>query len=176
MNLCLSIDIFMWLFIFIWCGTFFKVFIEFVIILLLFFMFCFFWPRGTWYLSSLTRDWTRIPCIGRQSLNHWTAREITMWFLVKWLTSTSFYKNTIVLDNSVVEHLDFLFFLAMINNDVMNSLVARSLFISIHALSRFHQWYFTLKGIHTSKAFDTTAKLVSRRVIDYINLYSNSTF
>ena len=33
------------------------------------------WPRSVWDLSSLVRDWTRTPCIGRQSLNHWTTRE-----------------------------------------------------------------------------------------------------
>ena len=27
-------------------------------------------------LSSLTKDRTRTPCIGRRSLNHWTAREV----------------------------------------------------------------------------------------------------
>ena len=34
-----------------------------------------FWPQGTWNLNSLIMDWTHIPCIGRQSFNHWTARE-----------------------------------------------------------------------------------------------------
>ena len=29
-----------------------------------------------WDLSSLTRDRTRVPCIGRRILNHWTTREI----------------------------------------------------------------------------------------------------
>ena len=29
-----------------------------------------------WDLSSLTRDRTHTPCIGRQSLNHWTTREV----------------------------------------------------------------------------------------------------
>ena len=33
-------------------------------------------PRGTWDLTSLTRDQTGVPCIGRQSLNHWTSREV----------------------------------------------------------------------------------------------------
>ena len=29
-----------------------------------------------WHVeSSWTRDWTRVPCIGRYSLNHWTVRE-----------------------------------------------------------------------------------------------------
>ena len=31
---------------------------------------------GMWDLSSMTRDRTHTPCIGRQSLNHWTAREV----------------------------------------------------------------------------------------------------
>ena len=41
-----------------------------------FLMFWFCWPRGMWDLSSLTRGRTRTPCIGRGSLNHWTAREV----------------------------------------------------------------------------------------------------
>ena len=43
------------------------------------FMFWFFWSRGMWDLSSPTRDQTRTPCIGRCSLNHWTAREALNW-------------------------------------------------------------------------------------------------
>ena len=31
--------------------------------------------HAMWELSSLTRDRTCIPCIGRQTLNHWTTRE-----------------------------------------------------------------------------------------------------
>ena len=55
--------------------TIFKVFIEFVTVLLLFYVFVFGW-QGMWDLSSRTRDRTHTPCIGRQSLNHWTAREV----------------------------------------------------------------------------------------------------
>ena len=33
-------------------------------------------PRGMWDLSSPTRDGTRIPCIGRWILYHWTTREV----------------------------------------------------------------------------------------------------
>ena len=33
-------------------------------------------PPGMWHLSSPTRDQTRIPCIGRWILNHWTTREV----------------------------------------------------------------------------------------------------
>ena len=54
---------------------FFKVFIEFVTILLLFYVLVF-WLRGMWDLSSPTLGRTRTPCIGRQSLNHWTTREV----------------------------------------------------------------------------------------------------
>ena len=55
--------------------TVFKVFIEFVIVLLLLYVLGF-WPRGMWYLSSQTRDRTHTLCIRRRSLNHWTAREV----------------------------------------------------------------------------------------------------
>ena len=55
--------------------TIFKVFIEFVTILLLLYVLVF-WLRGTWDLSSPARDQARTPCIGWQSLNHWTAREV----------------------------------------------------------------------------------------------------
>ena len=51
------------------------IFIDFVTILLLFYVLVF-WPRDMWDLSSLTRDGTHTPCIGRRSLNHWTAREV----------------------------------------------------------------------------------------------------
>ena len=54
--------------------TVFKVFIEFVTILLA--SRFGFWPRGMWDLSSPTRDGTLTPCIGRRSLNHWTTREV----------------------------------------------------------------------------------------------------
>ena len=33
-------------------------------------------PHGMWDLSSLTRDRTHVPCIGRWILNHWTTREV----------------------------------------------------------------------------------------------------
>ena len=56
-----------------------KVFIKFVTILLQFYV-LFFWPRGMYDLSSLTRDWTHTPCIGRWRLNHWSAREVHKYF------------------------------------------------------------------------------------------------
>ena len=67
--------------------TIFKVFIEFVTILLLIYV-SVFWLRGMWDLSSPAREWTHTRGIGRQSLNHWTAREVPSFsFLVKaaWL-------------------------------------------------------------------------------------------
>ena len=42
-------------------------------------MFCFFWPRGMWDLSSPTRHGTCTLCIGRQCLKQWTSREIPVW-------------------------------------------------------------------------------------------------
>ena len=48
----------------------------------LFVLFCFNFyflatPCGTWDVSSLTRDQTRVPCLGAWHLNHWTARKVS---------------------------------------------------------------------------------------------------
>ena len=53
----------------------FKVFIEFITILLLFYVLIFL-ATSMWDLSSPTRDQTFIPCARRQSYNHWTTREV----------------------------------------------------------------------------------------------------
>ena len=55
--------------------TIFKVFTEFITILLLFYVLVF-WLRGLWDLQSPTRDGTHAPCIGWPSLNHWATREV----------------------------------------------------------------------------------------------------
>ena len=55
------------------CGPFFKAFIEFVTILLLF-SFCFYWLQGMWDLTV----WTCIPTIRRQNLYHRTARKVPL--------------------------------------------------------------------------------------------------
>ena len=39
-------------------------------------------PYGMWDLSSLTRDGTCVPCIGRQILNHWATREAPIFLLI----------------------------------------------------------------------------------------------
>ena len=61
--------------------TIFKVFIEFVTILLLFYV-LFFWLQGMGDLSSPARDRARTPCIERRSLNHWTAREVPSFLIL----------------------------------------------------------------------------------------------
>ena len=60
--------------------TIFKVLIEFVTILLLFYVF--FW--ATWHVGFqlLTRGWKHAPCIGRQSLHHWITKEVLCYFLL----------------------------------------------------------------------------------------------
>ena len=52
-----------------------KGFIEFVRVLLLFYV-LFFWLKGMCNLRSLTKGQTYTPCTGRQSLNHWTAGQV----------------------------------------------------------------------------------------------------
>ena len=57
----------------------FLVLIEFVTILLLFYLW-FLGCEACGKLSSPTRDWTRTPCIGRWSPNHWTTGEVFLGF------------------------------------------------------------------------------------------------
>ena len=59
----------------------FLVFFEFVTILPLLYVLVF-GPQGMWDLSSPTRDRTCTVWIGRQSRNHWTARDIPMLILL----------------------------------------------------------------------------------------------
>ena len=66
------IYIYIYSFFLFWSWTIFKVFIAFVIILLLLYVLVF-WPRGLWDLSFPSRDQT---CTGRWSLNHWTGRKV----------------------------------------------------------------------------------------------------
>ena len=61
--------------------NFFKVFIEFVTILLLFYV-LFFCPKARGISASLIKHRTRTPCIGRGSLNHWTTREVLRTILI----------------------------------------------------------------------------------------------
>ena len=56
---------------------FFKVFIEYFTIFLLFYVLDF-WPLGMWDLSSPSRNQTHTLGIGRWSLNHWTARKVPL--------------------------------------------------------------------------------------------------
>ena len=63
-------------------GPIFKVFTEFVTIMLLFYVLVF-WPWGMQDLISPTRNLICTPCIGRQSFNHWTTREVpNMYFCI----------------------------------------------------------------------------------------------
>ena len=74
----------------------FKVFfIEFATTLPLFYV-SFFWPRGMWDLSFLTRDWTCTHCMGRRSLNHWTTREVPS-LLSLWEHNHTIYLHTVLL-------------------------------------------------------------------------------
>ena len=60
---------------FFWHGPFFKSLLNLLQYCFYFFMFWFF-DHDMWDLSSLSRDQTRNPCNGRQSLNHWTTRAV----------------------------------------------------------------------------------------------------
>ena len=64
-----SLSLSFFFFFFLDVDHFFKVLIEFVTYCFWFYVLVF-WP------SSPTRDWTCMPCNGRQNLNHWTTRKV----------------------------------------------------------------------------------------------------
>ena len=122
-----------------WMWTIFKVLIEFVTILLLFYVLVF-WLQGMWDLSSLTRDRTRTSCIGRGSLNRWTTREVPMcpfkkknqntkktpsapnnpyaketYFGVACSVSVTWMYPNLLMLSSTEGHTDFFMFLAIMN-------------------------------------------------------------
>ena len=63
--------------------TIFKVFIEFVTTLLLFYV-LFFGPKARGVLTPWPWIKTHSPCIGKWSLNHWTSREVPV-SLILWV-------------------------------------------------------------------------------------------
>ena len=86
---------------FMW--TIFKVFIEFVTILLWFYVLVF-WLQVMRDLSSPTRDWTHTPGTGRWSRNHWTTREVhgvTSYFKVEQRKPSAFDKRLWLLYRSI---------------------------------------------------------------------------
>ena len=70
--------------------TIFKVFIEIVTVLFLLYVLVF-WPRGMQVLNSLIRNWICTPCIGSQSFNHWTTREVFAYILLYLLIIKKMY-------------------------------------------------------------------------------------
>ena len=68
-----------------------------------------FWPPGLWEFSSPIRDQTHTPCIGRQSLNCGTAREVLIAVLLTEVhalfVSSQFFPNVLFLPQE--PHLTF---------------------------------------------------------------------
>ena len=91
------------------CRPFFKVFIEFVTALLLFYFILFFWPWGVWNLSSLSGD----QCTERQSLNHWTTREVL------WCCFEARYCSITLNNIHTFPHLHFFLLLVVDNSRIM---------------------------------------------------------
>ena len=82
---------------------FLKVFIEFVTVLLLFYVLGF-WLPDMWEICSPVRDWICTPCVGRWSLNHWTTREVLLSTShlkrrsCKFLSQKCFLPNTVAIE------------------------------------------------------------------------------
>ena len=79
-----------------------KVFLEFVTLLLLFYVLGF-WPQDLWDLSSPTGNQTCTPWIGKRSLNHWTTREVlVLYFSGKTSIGETFWKPLIIHANPLL--------------------------------------------------------------------------
>ena len=63
-------------FFFFWCRPFLKSLLNLFHIASVVYVLVF-WPQGMWDLSHPIRDQTHTSCIGRQSLNDWTTRDIS---------------------------------------------------------------------------------------------------
>ena len=71
---------------FFWCGPFSRSLLN-LLQYCFCFMFLFFWPKGMWDPSSLTRDQTHTPALEAWNLNHWTTREVSSNSWVTWVTT-----------------------------------------------------------------------------------------
>ena len=99
LSLALSLFLFLppSLFYFFLMRMIFKVFIEFVIV----FIWCFgFFSRETW-VSFLTRGQMHILCLGRQSLNHWTTREVPSTFITTSSPTTRSVRGSTVVNREL---------------------------------------------------------------------------
>ena len=79
-----------------------------------------------WDLSSLTRDWTYIPYIGRRILNHQTAREVLL-LLRSWIIFYYIYIPHFLLPFIHQWTLGYFCLLVIAHNDVINIVVQISL-------------------------------------------------
>ena len=86
----LVVFIFLRLFSLFLTWTIFKVFIEFVTILLLFYVLVF-WLQGMWDLSSPTKDWTWLPWKGTSWPLDSQGRCWISYFLIKWTSTLGFH-------------------------------------------------------------------------------------
>ena len=103
------------------------------------FMFCFFDHEAWGNLSSLTRDQTSNPCIGRQSLNHWATQEVQVCcelcffgYLCHFTLENIFWGQGLLLTP---------YFICLIA-DHSSSKVSLKIFVVVIAQSLNHVWLF----------------------------------
>ena len=102
---------------------------------LLQYCFCFyvlvFWPQGMWDFSSPTRDRTCTPRVGRQSFNHWTAREIPQYFIIKPIYRSSSLTQYFFLFSNTPNHWTV----------KVATCLQRRLMVVLYSAERRDEWY-----------------------------------
>ena len=114
--------------------TLLKIFIEFITVLLLFYVLVF-WPQGMWNLNSLTRDQTHKPCNGNaesQPLDH----QRSPWTLscVCWILCISFPLTRMSFLISLTKPSSSLMVLPALWNDFPSSFSQSQLLLSVFSL------------------------------------------
>ena len=89
--------------------------------------------------SSWTRDWTGVPGIARQILNHWTTREVLLWYCLSYFLRVIFLMAALEGTTSIWIHDS----VVQINNNLI-SVVQLTLHMGLNCMGPFICRYFSM--------------------------------
>ena len=123
-----------------------------------------------WDLSSLTRVWTHVPCIGRQILMHWTTRKVPVLDILNEkskLKKCKWYDACVYLFISTYKIYGRFYFLKIISNYFWKMRLRRSAIFTFH----FNPYYIFVNG--TREVGMKTFRKTSRKTSYSDNLLSD---